>query len=101
MASGTLTLTPPDPPPEPIKRISVKQYHDSVRAGVFDDDDPLEFLEGWLVEKMRKDPPHSVATGLVLDELNSLLPAGWLLISQEPITTDDSEPEPDIGAIRG
>src|SRR5258708_1261081 len=100
--SATMTpFLPPAPPPEPIKRISVDQYHAIIRAGVFDDDDPLELLEGWLVEKMPKKPPHSVATGLIADALSPLLPAGWHLITQEPITTADSEPEPDIGAIRG
>ncbi len=96
--SSTMT---PFLPPEPIKRFSVEQYHAMVRAGVLDDDDPIELLEGWLVEKMPKNPPHSVATGLALDALAPLLPASWRLISQEPITTADSEPEPDIGVIRG
>jgi Uma2 family endonuclease len=36
-----------------------------------------------------------------LDALGPLLPSGWHLISQEPITTADSEPEPDIGVVRG
>jgi hypothetical protein len=101
MSSAVISFLPPGPPPEPIKRLSVAQYHAIIRAGVFDDDDPIELLEGWLVEKMPKKPPHSVATGLMSDAITPLLPAGWHIISQEPITTDDSEPEPDIGAVRG
>jgi Uma2 family endonuclease len=101
MSSPVMPVLPAGPPPEPIKRLSVEQYHAIIRAGVFDDDDPIELLEGWLVEKMPKKPPHSVATGLVSDALAALLPPGWHLISQEPITTDDREPEPDIGAVRG
>lgn len=86
---------------EPLKRISVEQYHAMIRAGVFDDDDAIELLDGLMVEKMTKKPLHSVATGLVFDALTGLLPPGWILISQEPITTEESEPEPDIGVVRG
>lgn len=88
-------------PPEPVKRLRVEQYHRIIEAGVFDDDDPIELLNGWLVEKMPKKPIHSVANGLVLDATATLLPPGWHLISQEPITTEDSEPEPDVGVVRG
>ncbi len=99
--SSTIAPFPPQPPAEPIKRFSVDQYHAIINAGVFDDDDSIELLEGWLVEKMPKKPPHSVATGLVSDAMGPLLPSGWHLICQEPITTADSEPEPDIAAVRG
>src|SRR5262249_10736519 len=61
----------------------------------------IELLEGWMVEKMPKNPPHSVATGLLADALAELLPAGWYVICQEPITTNDSEPEPDLAIVRG
>ncbi len=98
---ASTVLLPPCPPAEPIKRISVDQYHAIIRAGVFDDDDPIELLKGWLVEKMPKKPPRSVATGLVSDAMGPLLPPRWHLICQEPIITADSEPEPDIGAVRG
>src|SRR5207253_2718120 len=45
--------------------------------------------------------PLTALPRLASDALAPLLPAGWHIISQEPITTADSEPEPDIGAIRG
>jgi Uma2 family endonuclease len=101
MSAPVITHPSSIPPAEPIKRLSVDQYHAILRAGVFTDDDPIELLEGWLVEKMPKNPPHSVATGLAADELTGLLPVGWHLITQEPITLPDSEPEPDIGVVRG
>jgi Uma2 family endonuclease len=33
--------------------------------------------------------------------LERLVPAEWYVDSQEPITTDDSEPEPDVVVMRG
>jgi len=88
-------------PPEPVLTLTVEQYHEMARAGILLDGDPIELLEGWLVNKMTKHPPHSVATSETRRALDQLVPAGWSVDAQEPITTDDSEPEPDISVIRG
>ena len=82
-------------------RISVDQYHAMIAAGVFGANDRVELLEGWMVPRMPKNPPHRLATGLLLDILTALLPVGWHVQVQDPVTTDDSEPEPDIGVVRG
>jgi len=71
------------------------------RAGILVDGEPVELVEGWLVVKMTKNPPHTVATGLVRDALSQAIPAGWFVVSQDPITTVDSEPEPDAMIVRG
>jgi Uma2 family endonuclease len=68
---------------------------------MFTDDDPIELLEGWLVSKMPKNPPHRTVTRRAFDSIARLLPAGWYVDSQEPITTPDSEPEPDVIVVRG
>lgn len=65
------------------------------------DGDPVELLEGWLVKKMSKNPPHRASTHRTLKRLGAALPSGWYVDSQEPITTLDSEPEPDVIVIRG
>lgn len=87
--------------PEPIWRLSVDQYHEMVRLGILGEDDPIELLEGLLVLKMTKNPSHSGATRRTRTRLESILPEGWFVDTQEPITTLDSEPEPDIAIIRG
>ncbi len=84
-----------------IWRFSVDQYHSMIRLGILTEDDPVELLEGWLVTKMPKNPPHSVVTQLTRETLARLLPSGWYADSQEPITTSDSEPEPDVAVVRG
>lgn len=88
-------------PTEPIGRLSVAHYHAMVQAGILTDDDPIELLEGWLVVKMTKNPPHRVVTGLIRQALEHILSNGWYVDSQEPITTGDSEPEPDVVVVRG
>ena len=87
--------------PDPIARLSVEQYHKMIQAGIFTDDNRVELLEGLLVQKMSKNPPHRVSTNLVTESLRSFVPMGWYVDSQEPITTETSEPEPDVAIIRG
>jgi Uma2 family endonuclease len=91
----------PAVPEMPIFRLTVEQYHEIVRAGILTEDDPVELLEGWLVCKMSKNPPHAVSNDLTANALREKAPPGWSVRSQDPITTNDSEPEPDLALVRG
>jgi Uma2 family endonuclease len=88
-------------PDYPIFRLTVEQYHDMVDAGILTEDDPVELLEGWLVTKMPKNPRHTLSTQLTREALARVAPSGWFVSDQEPITTADSEPEPDIVVVHG
>lgn len=88
-------------PTEPIWRFSVAQYHQMIDLGILTDDDPVELLEGWLIQKMPKNPPHRAATKLTRNSLEAIVPSGWYVDAQEPITLEDSEPEPDVVIVRG
>ena len=100
MSTIVFTPLPPAMPPEPVERITVDQYHAMIRCGTLNEDSPVELLEGWLVKKMPKNKIHSLTTRRLRKALEKILPAGWQCDSQEPITTNDSEPEPDIGVAR-
>jgi len=91
----------PPIPNEPIFPLSVAQYHHMIKAGILTEDDPVELLNGWLVNKMPKNPAHSYANSLVDGSLTKILPSGWHLRIQDPITTLESEPEPDIAVVEG
>jgi Uma2 family endonuclease len=86
---------------DPIWRLTVEQYHEMIRTDILTEDDPVELLEGFLVAKMVKKPPHSVATHLVADALGNIVPTEWHVGVQDPVTTGDSEPEPDVTVARG
>ena len=101
VSSPTGQFLPRAIPPEPVRRFSVSQYHEMIASGILTPDDPLELLEGWLVPKMVKNPPHSTARQLTTPTLSQILPSGWYVRSQEPITLADSEPEPDVAVVRG
>jgi Uma2 family endonuclease len=88
-------------PEDPIWRLSIEQYHEMIRTGILTDDDPVELLEGWLVTKMPKNPPHRVATQLTRKALESIIPDEWYVDTQEPVTLSNSEPEPDVVIVRG
>ncbi|MBD1932759.1 Uma2 family endonuclease [Trichocoleus sp. FACHB-69] len=72
-----------------------------IRLGILSDDDPVELLDGWLVYKMPKNPPHRATTKLTRNALEAVIPEGWYVDTQEPITLADSEPEPDVVVVRG
>jgi Uma2 family endonuclease len=85
----------------PLYRVTIDQYHHMIAAGILTEDDHLELLEGLLVTQMPKNPAHRFTTQSLRETLTALLPAGYFVDDQEPITTLDSEPEPDIAVIRG
>jgi Uma2 family endonuclease len=88
-------------PDVPIYRLSVDQYHARARAGLLDEDAPVELLEGWLVRKTTEYPAHRVTTHRVRRALEGTIEVGWYVDSQEPITLADSEPRPDVVVVRG
>jgi len=88
-------------PTEPIWQLTVDQYHEMYRVGILDEEDPVELLDGWLVTKMMKKPPHSEATELTRRALDCRMPAGWHVRSEQPLTLATSEPEPDVMLVRG
>lgn len=88
-------------PNDLIFRLSIEQYHAIIQVGILTDEDSVELLEGWLVFKRPKNSPHRATTRLVRTALENILPRGWYVDSQEPITLSNSEPEPDIVVVRG
>lgn len=69
--------------------------------GLLTEDDQVELLEGWIVLKMTRNPPHDVAVALASKLLVRLLPEGWHVRAQSAITTHDSAPEPDVAVVLG
>src|SRR5215470_17301210 len=84
-----------------FRRFSVAEYHKLIDIGILTEDDNLELLEGYLVHKMSRNPPHDGTLQLLQEILAPVLPAGWRLRIQSAITLPDSEPEPDGAVARG
>jgi Uma2 family endonuclease len=84
-----------------VWRLSVDQYHAMIGANILTEDDPVELLEGVLVQKMPKNTARVLAKRLLVEALRQILPRGWFVNDQDPVTTADSEPEPDTAVFRG
>jgi Uma2 family endonuclease len=85
----------------PIWHMSVEQYHAMIDNGILGPDDPVELLEGVLVQKMPINPPHRISTLAVFQALIRIVSAGWYVDKEAPVTFAASEPQPDVAVIRG
>lgn len=105
MATKTLPLHPIveqlDIPIEAVYRLSMEQYLAMVKTGVIAEDDPVEYLDGWLVQKITKNPPHILTTQLARIAVEKMVPDGWFVNSQDPVLLSRSAPEPDVSVVRG
>lgn len=82
-----------------MHRLSVEQYHRLVASGILREDERVELLDGWLVEKMPQNPPHSGTVHEIAHRFQKLLGDAYVIREQSPITTANSEPEPDIAVV--
>jgi hypothetical protein len=100
---GLLSVRHPASPElsDQLFRMSAEQYDKAAWLDILTKYDPIELIEGLLIARVRKTPPHSVSTNLLRDVLTRMAPEGWYVSSHSPITTDDSEPEPDVLLVRG
>ncbi|MGO9914709.1 MAG: Uma2 family endonuclease [Isosphaeraceae bacterium] len=100
---STITTVPPSshlPPESPgFYRITVDEYE---RLAGLLDDPRVELINGYLVKKMSKKPPHIWAVGSVLDATTRVLPSGWSTRKEDPVRIPEfDEPEPDVAIVRG
>ncbi len=102
MSTPTITLEPTVNTPDdlPLWRMSVEKYHKAIDAGVLAGE-PIELLEGWLICKVTKNIPHASASRRIRAALAKILPSNVLMDNENPITLQESQPEPDIFIVRG
>jgi Uma2 family endonuclease len=90
------------PPPESIYRLTVDQYEAMVDRGLLTKRDRLHLIDGILVAKMTKKPPHVTACEKTRDALQGIFRAGWRVMVEAPVHISAySEPEPDVALARG
>lgn len=96
-----LSVEEPLAPPLPFHRFTVEQYHRLGELGILTPEDQVELLEGWIVRKMNQRPIHSFIVRSLNECFMRQLPQGWICQCQLPVTTANSEPEPDVAILKG
>ena len=91
---------PEELPPFPVRRWSLDEYHALIEQGMFEDE-RVELLEGWIVPKMTKNPPHEATIYGIAEKLRRVLPQEVSVRQQAAVTLSASEPEPDLSIVRG
>jgi len=89
-----------DCPPFPVRRWSLEEYHSLINQGMFEDE-RVELLEGWIVPKMTRNPPHDATVAIVDDLLRPMIGQTGHLRIQSAVSLEESEPEPDLAVVRG
>ena len=83
-------------------RLTVRQFEKMIDEEIFSDGDHVELLDGILVDKMKKNPPHNFGVRKLATLLRGLLPVGWFVDEEKSIRDGKwSRPEPDVTVIRG
>ena len=82
-----------------VSPLSVEDYH---RLSEFNEHGRrTELIRGIIIEKTSKSPLHRIVTSRLYRRLLALLPQGFSVWKEEPLTFVDPEPEPDISVTRG
>lgn len=100
--SPTAALTPPPfNAMTAFRRLTVAEYQHLIDHGILTDEDQVELLEGYMVLKMPRNPPHDYS----VDELQKFffrtIPDGWTVKGQTAVSFAESRPEPDLSVARG
>lgn len=85
---------------DPDFRFTVAQYQRMVAEGIFPADARVELLNGKVVNKVSRNPPHDTSLSLAQHELEDALSAEWYLrIQMAVVLGKASQPEPDIAVV--
>ncbi|MBK5940409.1 Uma2 family endonuclease [Halochromatium roseum] len=85
----------------PIFPLSVDAYHQMIRAGIFDEDDRVELIDGALRATPPIKPDHAGKNKRLNRLLNLRVGDEALVSVQNPLTLQPrSEPEPDLMLLR-
>jgi Uma2 family endonuclease len=98
---AVVVAEPPCAETRPIFRLGVDAYHQMIRAGIFDEDDRVELIDG----ELRAMPPINPGHAGKNNRLNRLLTLrvgeAAVVSVQNPLTlAPRSEPEPDLMLLR-
>jgi len=85
----------------PYHRWSVDEYHQMAQAGLLDETDRVELIEGELVDMAPIGSKHAFLVDRLAELLSSGPKAGHMVRVQNPVVLGErNEPQPDIALVR-
>lgn len=98
---GGIVAPPMRTPLVQTRRFTRAEYDRLIRQGFFDEDEPIELLDGLLVVKEPRGSAHVRMVSHVRRVLQRAFGERHDVLVQSPIALDDaSEPEPDLAVVR-
>jgi Uma2 family endonuclease len=86
-------------PPE-LHRLSLDEYHRLIESGGFAEDARIELIDGLLLDMSPKSPAHENAIAWLAEQLHASVDrARHQVRASAALTTERSEPEPDLIVI--
>ena len=86
---------------ESPRLLNVDEYHRMIEAGIFDEDEHLELLEGVIVAMAPQGPAHAYFVRWLNRHLVRTLGDAYAVSPQLPLTLGErNEPEPDLAVVR-
>jgi Uma2 family endonuclease len=101
---STFTAIQPTPAPELLAALSLYRFtvDEYERMAHVLDDPRVELIDGYVVTKMPKKPPHIWSVGRILRALEFLPTDRWTCRKEDPVRIPDfDEPEPVVTVLRG
>lgn len=87
---------------EGIRRFTGRELDEMVRAGIVDEDEPLELIDGVLETMSPQSEDHAWIVELLTEELLRTYGDGYRVRPQLPLDAGEySRPEPDVVVLKG
>jgi Uma2 family endonuclease len=84
-----------------VYRMNVSEYERLVSLEALDDP-RIELIDGYLVRRMGKTPPHVWSVDATRISLHAVLPVGWIVRRESPVLIPEfDESEPDLAVVKG
>jgi len=99
LASDLSTLTHHQSPTREPHRFTLQQYHSMIESGILGEQCSVELIRGELVQKMVIGNRHAACVNSLNRLLSTQLADSELVSIQNPVSIQDSEPEPDVAVL--
>src|SRR5262245_66647084 len=74
-----------------MRLLHVREYHRMIEAGIFEEDERVELIQGVIVGVSPQNPHHAIVVERLNDPLSLRLPAAFIIRCQLPLPLPDTD----------